>query len=280
MSLRAWGLAGALAGAILSMLYFAPAAWLAQALYSASGQRVLLTQTEGRVWQGSAQLILLGGAQSQDASALPGRISWRLHPFGFKGLAIDLTASCCTAIPMVLIARAGWGFSGGYWQVDAARLDSQWPAAWLSGLGAPWNTLQLDGTLQLSSPEGLRWRQHGQRAEIQGGLILDVLNASSRISTLKPLGSYRLQIKGAPLSDGSSAQADGKASPAQAEVQLQTLQGALKLSGQGQCALLAHGVHFSFRGEASSSDSDLPLLSNLLNIIGRRQGNVALLSFN
>jgi general secretion pathway protein N len=276
MSLRAWGMLGALVGAILSVLYFAPAAWLAHAVYSASGQRVLLTQTECRVWQGSAQLILLGGAQSQDASALPGRISWRLHPFGFQGLGVDLTASCCTSVPMVLIARAGWG----YWQIDAARLDSQWPAAWLSGLGAPWNTLQLEGSLQLSSPGGLRWRQQGQRAEIQGGLTLDVLNASSRISTLKPLGSYRLLLKGAPMSDSRSTQAGDKAPPAQADLQLKTLQGALQLSGQGQCALLAHGVRFSFRGEASSSDSDLPLLSNLLNIIGRRQGNVALLSFN
>jgi general secretion pathway protein N len=249
MSVRAWALVGLGLGVVLGLLYFAPAAWLAQAVYSASAGRVLLTQTQGRVWQGSAQLFLLGGDQSQDASALPGRVSWRLQPAGFNGLAL--------------------------------RLDSRWPAAWLGGLGAPWNTLQLQGELRLSSPQGLRWRQSGQAAELQGAATLEVWEVSSRIASLQPLGSYRLLLQAATLRDVSDQSfGTNTTSPTAAQLSLQTLAGALQLSGQGLCQVGVRGLRASFSGEASSADEHLPQLSNLLNIIGRRQGNRSLLVLN
>jgi general secretion pathway protein N len=277
MSVRAWALVGLGLGVVLGLLYFAPAAWLAQAVYSASAGRVLLTQTQGRVWQGSAQLFLLGGDQSQDASALPGRVSWRLQPAGFNGLAADISASCCTDEPLRLKAQGHWGG----WQLDALRLDSRWPAAWLGGLGAPWNTLQLQGELRLSSPQGLRWRQSGQAAELQGAATLEVWEVSSRIASLQPLGSYRLLLQAATLRDVSDQSfGTNTTSPTAAQLSLQTLAGALQLSGQGLCQVGVRGLRASFSGEASSADEHLPQLSNLLNIIGRRQGNRSLLVLN
>ena len=61
-------------------LALAPARWLTSAIEQASSDHVRLTDARGSVWQGSAQLVLTGGAGSADAVALPGRIHWQLRP--------------------------------------------------------------------------------------------------------------------------------------------------------------------------------------------------------
>jgi hypothetical protein len=79
-----WAAAGVLLGSLVAGLVFAPASWLASALSGASGQRLLLADARGTVWQGSAVMVLTGGEGSHDASALPGRLHWTL---GLDGLA-------------------------------------------------------------------------------------------------------------------------------------------------------------------------------------------------
>jgi general secretion pathway protein N len=78
------------------------------------------------------------------------------------------------------------------------------------------------------------------------------------LSTLRTLGDYRLTVRG------------GEA-PA---IDLQTLKGALQLSGTGSVV----GSRIRFKGEASASPEQLEALSNVLNIIGRRVGNKSLIS--
>ena len=70
----------------------------------------------------------------------------------------------------------------------------QWPTAWLGGLGTPWNTLQMGGTLRLASP-GLSIESVQGRWRLGGRADLDLLDVSSRVSTLDTLGSYRLTYK-------------------------------------------------------------------------------------
>jgi general secretion pathway protein N len=98
-----------------------------------------------------------------------------------------------------------------------------------------------------------------------GRLSLTALNLSSKLSTLKPMGTYELRL----LSDAPNA--TQSASP---KLSLTTQSGSLLLSGQGQW----QGTHFQFRGEASAVPEHAAALSNLLNIIGRRQGARSLLS--
>jgi len=105
--------------------------------------------------------------------------------------------------------------------------------------------------LQLLWQSG-RWRSDGSTR-------LEALAVSSRLSPLRPLGSYRLDILG-----GDSPQ-----------LQLSTLTGDLRLSGQGQWV----GQRLHFQGEASASPERETALSNLLNILGRRQGPRSIISF-
>lgn len=242
-----WAGAGALAGALLASVVFAPARWLATAVQGASGERVRLTEVRGSVWQGSALLVLSGGEGSGAAMALPGRVNWRLQP-RWDGLAVRLQADCCTPQPLQLRARlAGWGSL----QLTLADGVSHWPASLLVGLGTPWNTVQPEGQLTLASQGfGAQWA--AGRLNLAGRVQLDALQISSRLSTLQPMGSYRLTVLG------------GSASA----FQVATLEGSLQLKGQGQWV----GQRLHFEGEASAAPDRVEALSNLLNILGRRDG--------
>ena len=143
----------------------------------------------------------------------------------------------------------------------AGEALGRWPAAWLSGLGTPWNTLQLGGELRFASP-GLTIERVQGRLRLNGRAEIVLADMSSRISTLEPLGSYRLTLVGDP------------ATPGAATISLETLDGALQLTGNG--TLGPGGLRF--RGEASAQQGDEAALANLLNIIGRRSGARSVIS--
>ena len=90
-----------------------------------------------------------------------------------------------------------------------------------------------------------------------GSLRVDAQDMASRLSTLKPMGSYRLTLKGGDVHT----------------LQLETLQGGLQLSGSGQWI----GGKLRFDGFASAAPERQDALSNLLNIIGRRDGARAII---
>lgn len=241
-----WALSGALLGLLLSMLVFAPARWLSGLVQRASAGQVLLQETRGTVWTGSARVTLTGGAGSQEVSTLPGRLDWHLAP-ALKGAKLQLNADCCMQQAWAMRLRPRWnGF-----QVALSDAQSQWPARLLSGLGTPWNTVQPQGELNLST-QGLTLNWAAGRLQLSGAAQLDAMNLSSHLSTLRPMGSYRFSLQGGtPVS-----------------LALTTLQGSLQVSGNGQWV----GGQLRFNGEASAVPEHQAALSNLLNLIGRRNG--------
>ena len=238
-------------GALVALIAFAPAAWLAKGVQLATAGHVLLADAQGSVWRGSAQLFLTGGEGTQDASSLPGRMHWQLSP-SFSGMNMRMELPCCAPQPVQLALTPGWQRAGLLVNASAVNL----PAQWLSGLGAPWNTLDPRGQLTLSAT-GLQMDWVAGRVALKGEARLDLLEMSSTLSTLSPLGDYRLQLSGGDV-------------PA---INLQTLQGALQLSGSGQVV----GSRIRFSGEASAAEGSEAALDNVLNIIGRRQGAKSLI---
>jgi len=248
-----WALGGALAGLALVLVLAAPARWLAGALASATGGAVLLAEPQGSVWSGSARLVLSGGADSQDRTALPSSVRWRLRP-SFTGLDLRLSADCCTpAAPLVLHVSPRWGGA----RLTLADGPSFWPAALLAGLGTPWNTIQPQGELAVETHD-LRLDWVAGRLHLQGGADITARHLSSRLSTLQPLGSYRLELRGGDA----------------VALNLSTLEGGLQLSGSGQWT----GPRLRFTGEARAAPGLEALLGNLLNLIGRRQGERAIIA--
>jgi general secretion pathway protein N len=233
---------------------------VAAALASATDDRLLLADARGTVWQGSAVLVLTGGAGSRDASALPGRLQWRL---GLDGTALALRASqpCCINGEVLLRIQPGLGRFQVALPAGQAGALGQWPASWLMGLGTPWNTMQPSGSLALRSP-GLSLEQVQGRWRFTGQAVLDLNTMASRLSTLETLGNYRLTLS------GDAARGDAT------QLQLSTTSGALQLSGSGVWA----ASKLRFTGQASAAAGSEAVLGNLLNIIGRRQGALSVIS--
>jgi len=267
---RRWGWWGAGLGALVGLVVYAPASWLAQGVVELSGKRLLLAESQGTIWHGDAVAVLTGGPGSRDARALPGRLNWTMRLSGL-GLRVTLQQDCCIPTPVVMqvqfglgrvktdVLLQGAGGAAGATALQTAGEIGHWPAAWLGGLGTPWNTLQLAGALRLSSRDlSFEWAQGRLRISGQADLMLE--NVASRVTTLDRLGSYRLNL-------GGDAQG-------LLQMQLTTLDGALQLSGQG--GVSSGGMRF--RGEARASEAERGALDNLLNIIGRREGDRSVIS--
>ncbi|MEO8921391.1 MAG: type II secretion system protein N [Caldimonas sp.] len=255
-----WAIAGTLVGVLVGLVLFAPAAWLAQALASASDQRFILADARGTIWSGSAVPVLTGGAGSRDASTLPGRLEWTLSP-RLYGAELAARQACCINGTLLLQIRPGLGRIRTTLLPPAAGTIGQWPSAWLSGYGTPLNTLQLGGTLRLASPGFTVERVEG-RWHLEGRVDLELQGVSSRLTTLDALGSYRVTLTGGSGTDTATL------------LSLTTQDGPLQLTGNGTWG--PGGV--KFRGEARSAAVDEAALSNLLNIIGRRDGARSIIS--
>jgi general secretion pathway protein N len=253
-----WAWLGSLLGVSAALLLYAPASWLAAGIESASAGKVLLQEPRGTVWTGSAQLVLAGGDGSVGAVRLPSRMNWQISP-EWLGASVQLDAPCCT--PAAPVAASVWlGTDALAWRLSSARLIL--PAALLAGLGAPWNTLQLTGELTLTSDQlAGNWRYGGsasnpaasRTSSITGQAQLQADHVSTALSTVRPLGSYRLSTAGSTLRLETKAEAGSEA--------------ALILSGTGQ---IEQG-RMSFLGEAMAAKGREEALSNLIHMIGQWQ---------
>jgi general secretion pathway protein N len=256
---RRWAALGVLIGAVVALIVFAPARWLAAGLASASQGRVLLADTSGSLWSGSAVLVLAGGEGAIDARVLPGRLSWTLTP-RLSGIDLSLAHACClNGRPLIRVLPGA-----GSLRVEVKQQGDwlgSWPAALLVGLGTPWNTLVPGGDLRLSTP-GFALVWVAGRFAFEGRADVEWRDVTSRVATLPRLGSYRLALASTPDQAGT------------ASLRLSTVEGPLLLSAAGSWS--ASGVRL--RGEATAAEADQAALANLLNIIGRRDGARSLIS--
>jgi general secretion pathway protein N len=262
-----WAWMGAGVGLVLAFITQAPAHWLTHAIEQASGERVLLPDAQGTVWNGSAQWVLNEGplniettsnlTRPASTTALPTRVTWQIGPrIDLANLHLALSANiasaCCTPQPVRVDVSPLWRGV----RVQVHNHTSRWPASWLVGLGAPWNTVQPEGQMQLHTTQ-LQWTHQAGQEQLQGQVELQMQQLSTRLSTLRPLGSYRVRVQGGDTM----------------AITLDTLEGSLQLTGSGQ---LLNG-HVRFTGEASAAPDAEAALSNLLNILGQRQGAKSIL---
>ncbi|WP_426195470.1 type II secretion system protein N [Massilia sp. DWR3-1-1] len=238
-----WCLAALLA-AVMTVLVCLPASWLAPIVEQQTGGRLTLGDAQGTLWRGSA---FIGGAPGEGGSVtplLPGRFSWRLSPLVLVG-HVSLDLANAQAFSQSVHVEGNWS----QWQLSPSELLL--PAAGLAGLGAPLNTLAPSGILRLSWTTLELVRQSGT-VSVNGRTVLTMSDMGSRMSPVKPLGSYQL------LMDWKGAQA---------QLVLTTLRGALLLSGSGA---LDNG-RLRFAGQAEAADGYEETLGNMLNLLGQRR---------
>ncbi|ALP61509.1 type II secretion system protein N [Paraburkholderia caribensis] len=235
-------IAVALIANVVVLLVMAPAAWVTPQFSKATQGHVNLVEPSGSLWHGSASLMLAAGPGAESATLLPGRIEWRTSfwPLFTGRVRMQMLQSQAMPDPVTVDATLRSAtLSGGSIAV---------PASLLAGLGAPFNTLDLQGDVRLTWTD---WRSFNRQAF--GQLIVTLNDMSSRVSRVKPLGSYRVVFQ----AQGGSGTLD-----------LSTTKGPLLLNGHGTLSESST----SFMGTASTTPDSVDNLAGLLNLLGRPTG--------
>jgi general secretion pathway protein N len=223
----------------LTLLVMMPAAWITPQFTRATAGHVNLVDPAGSLWHGSATLMLAASTDAGGATLLPGRIEWTTAFWPLFTGRIHMTMRQSEAMPDAITVDAttrGATMSGG--QIGV-------PASLLAGLGAPFNTLNFEGDVRLTWTD---FRVLGRNA--YGQLIVTLDDMASRVSRVRPLGSYRVALQ----AQGSNATID-----------LSTAKGPLMLTGSGAIAQDST----TFQGTATSSADQRENLAGLLNLLGR-----------
>ncbi|WP_395822450.1 type II secretion system protein N [Collimonas sp.] len=238
-----WAVA-ALLSVLVTVLAFLPAAWLAPLLESQTQGRITLGDAQGSLWRGSAFVGAAPSGREAVTALLPGRFSWRLSPLVLVG-RLDASLENAQVLSQPVTVRGSWSA----WSISPASLAL--PAERLAALGAPLNTLQPSGKMSLS------WQQielvrSGGGIDMNGLMTLEMLSMASRLSPVKPLGSYRLHLDWRERDAG---------------LMLETLSGAMLLDGSGN---LRNG-HLQFSGTAQAAAGQEEKLATLLSLLGQRR---------
>ena len=238
-----WLLAG-LASAALTAMAFFPAAWLASIVEYQSAGRLTLGDAQGTLWHGSAFIGAAPSGMAPVTPLLPGRFSWRVSPTILLGrMSVELDNPAALSLPVTI--TGGWH----QWQVSPAAITL--PAERLASLGAPLNTIHPSGQMRLSW-QLLQLTKRQQAIELTGSMRLELSEIASRLSPIKPLGSYSLAMEWSKID---------------ATVTLTTLSGPLLLDGTGNI----HDGRFQFAGKAEAEAGQEGQLANLLNLLGQRR---------
>jgi general secretion pathway protein N len=196
-----------------------------------------------------------GGEEAAARVSLPESLSWRLSPWRLLTGVIELTLAHPSALQQSLRLHADLL---GHVELGASRV--RLPASVLVGLGAPFNTIKPGGLLSL------QWqRLEIQRGRMQGDIAGEWQFASSVLTTVAPFGHYRLQAEGGFPNT---------------RLRLSTLSGPLELTGDGT---IDEGGRLRFIGRARAAAgvdaSTKAQLAGLVSLLGRRDGDSAILSF-
>ncbi len=232
----------------ITLLWQLPVSFISPQIEKMSACKIKLYQVQGTLWNGSSS-IGLSELNEAGACKAPSAITERLY---WKTSCQLLSAQCHTDISVSRSQqpiRIVFGFKG----VQIQNNQIQLPANLLESLGSPWNSLHPQGLLDI------HWNDLNFSKNSDGMVSVKVVNLSSSISKVAPLGSYELKIS---LNNPISAN-------------LITLNGPLILNGQGQ--FINQALHFE--GNASSTPEAKNSLTGLISVIGIKNGDNYQLKF-
>lgn len=232
--LRALALGGVAYGAFL--VATVPAQVVARQAERISSGQARLAGAAGTAWNGSARLEL----EARGVPLAIDELRWRFLPSrllaGRAAFLVEARSGGLEATAELSRGLLAWQARDLAARADAAILANFFP------LTAAW---QPAGALVVEA-ERLEW--DGRNAE--GGAALEWREASLALSSVRPLGSWRAK---------ATAQGDG------AKLGLETLEGPLRLSGEGT---LSRAGRLAFSGEARAQAGHERDLGPLLDLVG------------
>ncbi|MFZ6861244.1 type II secretion system protein N [Undibacterium sp. Ji67W] len=234
----------ALLSVIFTVFFFLPASWMGVLIERQTLGRLSLCDAQGSFWNGSGFVGVAAGVNDPVTPLFPGRFNWKISPLILlTQLDLELQNPEALSVPVKIAGN----FSE--WHVSPSVLVL--PTERLEGLGAPLNTIGPSGKLHLSW-NNLQFMRDGSILNAQGQLQLNLSEMASRLSPVRPLGSYKMVF------DLQGVDAD---------VSLVTETGPMMLSGSG----LVKAGHFQFSGKAWAQEGQETKLANLLNLLGQRR---------
>jgi len=233
---------------VITLLWQFPMSLITPQIEKRSACKIQLYQVQGTLWNGSSSIgvsELNDAGTCKDPFAITERLYWTTR-------CQALSLQCHTDISVSRTQqpiRINFGFRG----IQIQNNQIQLPANLLESLGSPWNSLHPQGLLDI------HWNDLSLSKNAAGTVNIKLVNLSSAISKVAPLGSYELKIS---LNQPISAN-------------LITLNGPLILNGQGQ--FINQALHFE--GTASSTPEAKNSLTGLLSVIGIKNGDNYQLKF-
>jgi general secretion pathway protein N len=228
-----------IAAYLVFLAFTTPASFIAARARAAAPGKIEMSETTGSLWSGSARARI--GAPG--GHLIFDRIQWRFVPGRLMAgrLAFDLEA-------------AGHGLAG---RGQLARGLTRWELRDLAATGEVESLIPIaplaatwrpEGTIAISSPS-FEWGDN----EARGSLRAEWKDAVVVLSEVRPLGTYRL---------------DAEAQGGPARLTLATVDGPLKVSGQGT---FTPPSKLTLSGEARGEGPRAKALDPLLDLMGPRR---------
>lgn len=237
---------------LCALVYAVPATWVAEQLAKTSGGRVQIAQARGVWHQGSGILVLSSAPGGADAVHWRHALEWRVAALLWPSqwaLRITLPEAGPPLSVMLALSRSGW-------TVETLPWQGVLPLAALQGLGAPFNTLALNGEAQLALATIPFLPAPSAKAPLSPNLDIHIKQLRSALAREVVLGDYVVQ---------------GTASGGGGAFVLRTISGVLQLDGAGDCRG-GQRLSCSFKGTARATRRDDAVMANLLGLLGEQLG--------
>jgi general secretion pathway protein N len=222
---------------VIMLVITTPASLLAKVAEGASGGKFVLANATGTVWNGGARPSI---RQRSGSLLAMEQLHWDiavLPLFTGKVLVLLEWDNVAQAQPMVATASLS--------QIELRNVVIPLQAEFLGELTPVLQPAQLSGQMQIRSEQFTFSRQG-----LNGRAVADWLNAGSVMSSVNPLGSYRINFTGA----GENL-----------DVSLMTISGALLLEGNGK-VMGSQGFRFQLTARAAPESKGK--LDELINNFG------------
>ncbi len=227
---------------LLFLIIEMPASWFAWGLNRYTQGAVRLDPIVGSLWSGNGRLVIY---YPQTVPHDFGNAEWRINPLWLFAGRVQMYWRTESAD-----ARLRTTLQFGKNRTQLLETEAAFPARTIGTFYSPASLISPKGQV-LVRTDKLMIDSNG----LEGSAEISWLNAGSSLSTVQPLGDYRLEVTGS-----------GKT----AALKLSTARGDLELTGQGQWQVSTGQIQFTGSAAPREHASEL---EPLLKLLGNGQGN-------
>lgn len=238
MSKKRWLLYG-IFGLVFYLLFLIiemPASWFAWGLNHYTHGTVRLDPIAGSLWNGTGRLVVY---YPKNTPHDLGHAEWSIKPLwlliGRFQVSLETNNQDRQIKTTIGIARNSFTLKD---------TDVTLPASFIAQIYTPISLISPQGKVRITAAE-----LNVSSEKMEGTAALEWLNAVSSLSSVQPLGDYRLDIAGAEKN---------------VNLKITTLRGDLGLSGQGQWQLSDGQITFTGEAVAARREKELEPLMQLL----------------